>query len=645
MSAQAGIFEFDPRDRISELELVQLARTLDRAGPDGGTQHLERNVAFAYRAFHTTPESHYETQPSVSGNCIFTWDGRLDNRDELSSRLNRELRHHTPDLDLVVAAYQEWDIHCFAELLGDWALVIWDRTKQKLYLAKDCFGVRPLFYMRSGSRLMWSTTLESLATEGRNDLHVDRDHIAGCFYPYPRLGTTPFEEIKAVLPGNFLTVRPGGRDESTRYWALNPHSRIRYRKDSEYEEHFTELFRTSVAKRIRADRPILSELSGGLDSTAIVCMADDIRRSMDTPDIETISYFDSDEPTGDERPYFTAVEEYRGKRGHHISVADFNSRTKDQAFSPVPSHCKIASLGHFAKSLRWAEIIDGVHRTVGSRVTLCGLGGDELLGGIQYESLELLEHLLSLNWAAFADSLWRWSQAKRKPISAIAKNVFTLATAKYSLESFMKFQEHVSWVLLRPTSPNTSLGSFSPWSVLSPAHLFSETIRYTISSQLSCMEAPPIGMSEKRYPFLDRSLYVYLASIPRDQVIRPGQRRRLMRRSLQGLIPDVVLSRRSKWFGHRAPAAQFREQQGALDLLFAERWLSDGILFDTGIIRDRLRYVEHGLVPDTRHLSSAIAIEQWLRRQKDLGVIAWDGSSKHDLATRDTASASLSMMT
>ncbi|WP_263356659.1 asparagine synthetase B family protein [Acidicapsa ligni] len=635
MSALAGIIEFDPRDSIGESELFELARTLDRTGPDGGAQHHEGNVGLVFRAFHTTSEAQREMQPMVCGNRVFTWDGRLDNREEIASRLGLRSDHVPTDLDLVVAAYQKWETRTFAELLGDWALAIWDRTKQELYLAKDCFGVRPLFYIRKSSRLIWSTTLESLATDRSPGLHVDKDHIAGCFFPYPRLGTTSFEEIKGVLPAHFLTVRRGGQCSSTRYWALNPHSRVRYQKDSDYEEHFIELFRNSVRRRLRSNRPILSELSGGLDSTAIVCMADDIRRTVDTPDIETISYFDADEPTGDERPYFTAVEAHRGKVGHHLSVAEFNRQTREQAFSPVPNRYKIASPGYFARSLHWAGIIDGVHQATGSRVTLCGLGGDELLGGVQYEALELLEYLLSPNLPRFAASLWCWSQEKRKPISAIVKSVFTLATARYSLASFLDIQGDIPWVLVRPTRPNPILETFSPWRVLSPTHLFAETIRYTISAQLSCQEPTPVGMSEKRYPFLDRSLYEYVASIPRNQVIRPGQRRRLMRRSLQGLVPDFVLSRTSKWFAHRAPAAQLRDQQKLLKSLFAERWMSHGVLFDTDLIRNRLRHVEHGIVSESRHLITALSIEQWLRRQTSLGVIAWDNRENDISADHD----------
>lgn len=640
MSALAGIFKYDPRDRVTRHELMELVRGIDRIGPDGGDEFIDANIGIAYRGFHTTPESHREIQPLVCRGCIFSWDGRLDNREELASRVCQSLDDTITDLDLVVAAYREWDINCFAEFVGDWALAIWDTRKQELYLGRDCFGVRPLFYFQNEWGLKWGSTLEAIASRETTGLHVDKEYIAGCFYPHPPLGTTPFEEIKAILPGTIFAVRLGGRCRSLRYWALNPNSRIRYAKDEHYEEHFFELFRASVTRRLRSDRPILAELSGGLDSSAIICMADDIRRSRDTCEIETISFFNSDEPTGDERPFFTAVEEIRGKHGHHISVADFNRQTNDEAFSPVPSHIGVASPGYFAKSLRWAEVIDGVHQMVGSRVTLSGLGGDELLGGVPYEALELLENLLGGHHLGFLKQMWSWSLVKKKPTVAIVKNVLDLATAKYRLGSFLKTSDTIPWVLIPPAPRNASLKAFSQWSALHPAHLFSETIRYTLSSQLTCMTVPPVGIAEKRYPFLDRDLYAYIASIPRDQVIRAGQRRRLMRRSLQSLIPDPVLSRRSKWFSLRSPAAQFSGLHTRLESLFESPWLSAGVFFNCNAIRERIKAVEHGLVSEARYLSIAVAVEQWLQSQVARGVIATScvNNARHEI--RDVVSVS-----
>jgi asparagine synthase (glutamine-hydrolysing) len=124
-----------------------------------------------------------------------------------------------------------------------------------------------------------------------------------------------------------------------------------------------------------------------------------------------------------------------------------------------------------------------------------------------------------------------------------------------------------------------------------------------------------VGHVEKRYPYLDRELYEFMSSIPREQVIRPRQRRSLMRRSLRGIVPDAILDRRTKWFGNRSPLRVLRDQQTVVSRMLQEPWLSDGVLVDVSLLGDRLRELEHGNVTEAVPLRAAISTEQWLRSE------------------------------
>jgi len=218
MSALAGIFKFDPRDRVEMSDLLELAHGIDRIGPDGGGEHLKLNLGMAYRAFHTTPESHIETQPLVSEGRILTWDGRLDNREELSTRVSRRFKNTPTDADLVSAAYEEWGASCFAELIGDWAVALWDEAKHQLILARDYIGIRRLFYRLDEGGLAWCTTVEPLVLTSPRKLHLDLDFLAGCLYPRPPIESTPYREIRSVVPASYLAFQSGGKQTATRYW-------------------------------------------------------------------------------------------------------------------------------------------------------------------------------------------------------------------------------------------------------------------------------------------------------------------------------------------------------------------------------------------------------------------------------------------
>src|ERR1700721_2517214 len=101
----AGILKFDPRDRVNAVELERLAVGIDAIGPDGGDQYNSGAVGMVYRAFKTPPESHFEHQPHVFENVVLTWDGRLDNREEIRSLVGNHLADSPTDLALVFAAY------------------------------------------------------------------------------------------------------------------------------------------------------------------------------------------------------------------------------------------------------------------------------------------------------------------------------------------------------------------------------------------------------------------------------------------------------------------------------------------------------------------------------------------------------------
>src|SRR6266513_2968600 len=270
MSVQAGVWNFDgePADRNF---LARISDEMAEYGPDGEATYFDDPVGMLYRPFHTTPESREERQPHVSSSGkVFTWDGRLDNREELILQLHNDLAAHQTDLALAEAAFERWGTDCFAKLIGDWALAIWDPRNKELFLARDYTGIRHLFYYPKPRSVIWCTNLEPLALCGDQFTLCD-EYFAGYLALSPEAHLTPYREIHSVPPGKFVSIR-NGRGSVQSYWALNPRFKTRYKTDREYEEHFKHLFRGAVRQRLRTDSPILADLSGGLNSSAIICM-------------------------------------------------------------------------------------------------------------------------------------------------------------------------------------------------------------------------------------------------------------------------------------------------------------------------------------------------------------------------------------
>ena len=215
--------------------------------------------------------------------------------------LRSDLDASPTDVAIFAAAFDRWDTDCFRRIVGDWAVSIWKPEQRELLFAADYMAIRHIFYYLKNDRIWWSTDLSPLVLLSGDKFHIDDDYIAGYFAHDPDAHLTPYREIREVPPGQFVRIRNGSVSVE-RFWRFSPKSRIRYKTDAEYEEHFRHVFRQSVRRRLRSDSPILAELSGGLDSSSIVCMADDIlaKEGAETPRLDTLSYYDKTEPNGDD---------------------------------------------------------------------------------------------------------------------------------------------------------------------------------------------------------------------------------------------------------------------------------------------------------------------------------------------------------
>ena len=184
MSAQFGICNFDGRP-LDATSLDKARLLLAPYGPDYEGSKRQANGAMLYRALYTTREDRREVQPHISctGTTI-TWDGRLDNRDELL-RLFSQANSSSTDVEIVATAFEKLGTSSFARLVGDWALSIWDVRTQTLILAKDFVGTRQLYYFLEKDRVMWCTILDPLLILAGRSFELNPEYIAGWLGFFP----------------------------------------------------------------------------------------------------------------------------------------------------------------------------------------------------------------------------------------------------------------------------------------------------------------------------------------------------------------------------------------------------------------------------------------------------------------------------
>ncbi len=621
MSVQAGIWNLDGRPVDRKL-LEGLSESLRQQGPDGESCYVDGSVALLYRPFHTTAESRREKQPCVSRRgFVLTWDGRLDNREVLVSELRSELESSPTDVAIFAAAFDRWETDCFHRIVGDWAVSVWKPEHRELLFAADYMAIRHIFYYLKKNQIWWSTDLTPLVLLSGDKFRIDDEYVAGYFANDPDAHLTPYREIREVPAGQFVRIR-NGTVSVERFWRFSPKSRIRYKTDAEYEEHFRHLFRQSVRRRLRSDSPMLAELSGGLDSSSIVCMADDIlaNEGEQLPRLDTISYYDDTEPNGDDSIYFPKIEQKRGRVGIHVDGSKLGS-------SPVSLECSefCALPGSLGVGRKIGDERADLVRRGGYRAVLSGIGGDEFLGGIPDPRPHLADLMVQFKLISLAKQLTAWSLVKRRPwIQLLWQSAIGVLPA--SLGQYLFKEAKVESWIRKDFAKRTRL-AIRQLGVDEHCGLWLPTRRgyvggvHLMAYKFAKHTPPGSALEEGRYPYLDQNLIEFILSIPASQLLRPGERRSLMRRSLAGIVPQEILSRRTKQVGARTPVLVLEKHWDELQNIY-ERSLSAGLRY---VHEDRfLKVISDAragkTVPLVRVLRT-ISLEYWLRDLAGRGLL------------------------
>ncbi len=597
---------------VSEPDMKRFAAATERYSTGAASIYLAGSLGMASQPYQSHGRSAAEPGlfRDTHGNII-AFDGRLDNYRELQSQLGIPSEAY-PDSRIVLAAFFRWGAASFSRFVGDWAFALWSVKDAALYLARDHAGARTVYFRQHRDALLWSTYLDTFqCCDWPSSLS---DDYAACYLTgTPIRDLTPSKGVRSVPPGHYLIFRDGKLSQHP-HWDPVVRKTIRYKDDVEYENEFFALFRQSVERRTGPGEPILAQLSGGMDSTAIVCMSDYIRRSADpeAPILDTVSFYDDSEASLNERPYFSITEAKRGKVGTHLDIS-FSQRT----FEP---HESVDGVYLFPGADSFAInqescLYDSISHK-GYRSILSGIGGDEVLGGVPVAYPELADYLVSGNMRTLLRQSIAWCLIDRTPLL-----LQLYETAKYTIGLYAPSKSTSvpvpPWIPAAVRSRARELnGARADLSVrwgIAPHSLANAETWWNIMETLPHLSPQILFRPEYRYPFLDKDLVTYLFSIPPEQLLRPGRRRSLMRRALRHIIPTEILERPRKAYQLRAPLVALMQAHTKVEHAFADSLLADSGLIDASQFRIALNDAARG-DPRWRHaLFKTIAFELWLK--------------------------------
>jgi asparagine synthase (glutamine-hydrolysing) len=513
------------------------------------------------------------------GRYHIVFNGEIYNYLEIRNEL--EQRGHTfrsrSDTEVLLAAYANWGEKALTRLIGMFALAVLDIRDRTLFLARDFFGIKPLYYTQCGDGFGFASEIKAmLQLPGvSRRVHPQR------FYDYLRFGITDhaeetlFLDIHQVPAGHYLKISLDSSHAArpVRYWSLD----LSKKSDLSFDEaayRVRDLFLESVRLHLRSDVPVGAALSGGVDSSSIV-MA--MRHLEPTLNIHVFSYVADDLTLSEER-WVDIIGQSANATVHKVRP-DVNELVSDLDDLVELQEEAFASTSIYAQKRIFQQA-----RKAGIKVMLDGQGADEMLGGYHYFVAARLGSLLRAGrWSDASQLLLKASGTPGLSIAWLGlrtADVLMPSCLQAFLRALVKREFNPRWMNMRwfdqhdvkqgiPSLTNGNAAAGDPKDLLTLS-LYDSLMHSSLPHLLRYEDRNSMSFSiESRVPFLTPTLVQFLLALPEEYIVASdGTTKAVFRKAMRGIVPDAILDRRDK-IGFETPEKQW---------LFGERAWVEGVL-------------------------------------------------------------------
>jgi asparagine synthase (glutamine-hydrolysing) len=538
MCGIAGIIDLQGR-AVAPGAVERLTGLIAHRGPDGAGFWFseDRHIALGHRRLAIIDPGARGNQPMASGDgrYVIAYNGEVYNFLELRVELEAlgvAFRTES-DTEVILAAWQAWGAHMLLRFNGMWAFAIVDNVSGDVFLARDRFGIKPLLYSVSDGRLVFASEMRALIGCGLVatdlDMEVARRILVDAFN-IEGSERTLHRDVRRLQGGHYLWVK-SGRTSVTRWWRTVDHLPELPSTDVERVDRFGEIFRDAVALRMRSDVPIGTCLSGGFDSSAIICtMSDAEKAGMGARGNHAWrhafvasfpgAYYD-EQPQAEEAAAWAGVVPTILKIGVDDALRDFDRvlEDMDDVYIGLPT-----AVWLIYQELRRQKVL----------VSLDGHGADELMGGYLNEGQSWDFKVRNL----FSGMVSRWR--------FLARTVDLVRTASIK----MRGQYFLRGGLLALPAPFPVVGDDDrlphEWNSLNRRlyHMLHGTLLPTILRNFDRLSMAH-GI-EVRMPFLDWRLVTYTIALPEGEKYAGGFSKLVARRAMLGRMPESIRASKRK---------------------------------------------------------------------------------------------------
>ena len=569
MCGIAGILNFDHIDKAKETTVARMITMLRHRGPDECGLYCDPHICLGHARLSILGlECGVQPISNADESLWIIYNGEVFNYLELQNDLEKKGYSFTTgtDTEVVLAMYQEYGRNCLNYFNGQFAIAIWDRRKNELFLARDRVGIRPLFYTNQNGKFSFASEIKALFADPEISRSVDTEALSQIFTFWTTITPkTTFNNIRELPPGHFMTVSKDRVSVPEAYWTI-PSAAVGECWSGTFndaKETIKDLLTDAVRLRLRADVPVGAYLSGGLDSSIITSLiANNFNNHLRT---FSLSFQES---TFDESSYQGDMVRYLGTEHSDIRVSNQDVR---ENFSQVIWQCE-------KPLLRTGPVplfsLSKLVRDSQFKVVLTGEGADEIFGGYNI----FKEAKLRQFWGRQPNSQWRPLLIERL-YPYIFKNS---SKGRMFLQQFFSvkdknladplFSHQIRWKNSGKNtnffSPDlqTELADYDPYSAIGQRLPKSFTQRdyfskaqflemdIFLSNYLLSSQGDRVGMGnsiELRVPFLDHRVIEFAAKLPAHWKIKGLNEKYILKQAFKGTVPENIWQRPKQ--PYRAP--------------------------------------------------------------------------------------------
>ena len=569
MCSIAGIYNFK-RNRILNIgkKLNVMNELQAHRGPDGEGIwiHENLNVGLAHRRLSIIDiDTGKQPMSDNAGNWV-CYNGEIYNYIELREELGCKCKT-TSDTEIILHAYRKWGADCVKHFSGMFAFALWDEQNQKLFCARDPFGIKPFYYYIQNDTFYFASEAKALlpfVPDIETDPKAFNDYLV---FQFCLDGRTLFKNIYELSPAHYLYISMDGLQKN-RYW------QVYYRPDLDHTEKFfvenlEKIFLDSLKYHIRSDVPVGGYVSGGVDSSITASIASDLLDN----DFEGFTGKFSIGDEYDESKYAQIVAE---KKNFKLYQIDINAQDFINNMEKVMYHLDTPIAGPGSFSQYMVSSLASKHR----KVVLGGQGGDEIFGGYTRYLVAYFEQCIkgaidgTMNSDKFVVTY-----------ESIIPNLSSLKNYKPMIKGFWKEglfdPSYTRYYKLINRAPQIEdciyrdrLDSYDPYSSYEKIFIAENVDKNSYLDRMTHFDFKTLlpallqvedRMSmahgiESRVPFLDKRLVEFVATIPANIKMKNGNLKYILRKSMKQYVPDEIMNRQDK-MGFPTPFAKWAKSE------------------------------------------------------------------------------------